>query len=112
MSIALVASFGPDGSITADTTTPFTNIGSTDVTKVKVMYPDPTPGILNPLRSVRVDMDPSTPNGVGANISARYTSPYDGTIRNASALVTAVRPPDAGIATFGTSSAPFLTPAS
>ncbi len=111
-SIPLTATFGPDGLIATDTTTSFTNVTSTDDSKVVVVYPDPTPGASNPLRSVRVDMKPSTPNATGATISVRYTSPYDGTVRTASILVTAIKPPDAGTVTFGTPSTPFLTPTS
>lgn len=115
VSLAVAITDGPlaaDGvTVPVDATTALTEVRSDDVTKVKVVYPDPTPGIANPARSIRVDVLPSTAVGVGANIHAKFTSPYDGTVRNPSTLVTASRAPNAGGASFGTASDPFPTPA-
>lgn len=93
-----------------DITTALTNVTSDDPTKVNVVYPDPTPGVANPARSIRVDMSAGTAVGTGANFHARYTSPYDGTIRNLSDLATATRAPNAGTAAFGVPSPSFRTP--
>lgn len=93
-----------------DTTTALTDVISGDPTKVAVTYPDPTPGVANPARSIRVDMLAGTAVGAGANFHARYTSPYDGTIRNLADLATATRAPNAGAAAFGVPSASFRTP--
>lgn len=115
ISLAVAITDGPLGAdgvtVPADDTTALTDVRSDDVTKVKVVYPDPTPGVANPARSIRVDMLPGTAVGAGANLHAKYTSPYDGSVRNPSTLATASRAPNAGAASFGTASAPFLTPA-
>lgn len=115
VSLAVAITDGPlaaDGiTVPVDATTALTNITSDDVTKVKVVYPDPTPGVANPARSIRVDMLAATPVGAGANIHARFTSPYDGAIRNLAELALAVKAPNAGTAAFGAASDPFPTPA-
>ncbi len=110
VSVPVTTTFGPDGAVVSDTTTPLTNVSSTDTTLVKVVYPDPTPGIPNPLRSVRIDMGATVPNLTGATVSGRYVSPYDGTVRSFQVLATAMRLPDAGTASFGTPGSPFPTP--
>jgi hypothetical protein len=114
VSLAVAITDGPLGAdgvtVPVDATTPLTEVRSDDVAKVRVVYPDPTPGVANPARSIRVDMLPGTPVGVGSNIHARYTSPYDGSVRNLSELATAVRAPNAGVASIGTASDPFPTP--
>jgi hypothetical protein len=110
VSLPVSTTFGPDGAVAVDNTTLLTNVMSNDVSKVRVTYPDPTVGVTNPLRSIRVDMDSSVPNSVGATVSANYTSPYDGTLRQMQLLVQSLKLPDAGSAGFGEPGAPFLTP--
>jgi hypothetical protein len=89
-----------------DDVTPLTNLGSSVPANVRLVYPDPTAGVANPLRSIRVDaLDVS-----GANISARYTSPLDGTIRNLSTVVNVVLPVNSGSASFETPGPEFRTP--
>ena len=70
--------------------------------RVRLVYPDPTAGVANPARSVRVD----ALGGTGANIS------FTGDGHSASTLVVVNPKPNLGTATFGTPSAPFPTPAS
>jgi hypothetical protein len=66
---------------------------------VRIVYPDPTPGVANPARSVRLDtFGPS-----GANISY----PCDGHV--ATILVNVTPPVNRGTASFGTPSAAFPT---
>lgn len=116
MSLPVSITDGPlaaDGvTVPVDSTTPLTLVSSDAIDKVKVLYPDPTVGVANPFRWIRVDMLPGTAIGLGANIHATYTSPYDGSVRPLSTLVTATKAPNAGAATLGAASAPFPTPAS
>lgn len=91
---------------TEDDVTALFSITSTDDTSVRLVYPDPTPGVSNSVRSVRVD----ALAGSGANINGTFKSPLDGAIHNMSALVTVTAPPNNGSAGFGAPSAPFLTP--
>lgn len=91
-----------------DTSTPLTNVRSDDAATIRVIYPDPTAGVANPARSIRVDALGAV--GAGTNIHATYTSPLDGTIRNLSAVFSVSAPPNNGTATLGTPSDPFPTP--
>jgi hypothetical protein len=90
-----------------DTSTPLTNVKSDDPW-IRVVYPDPTPGVTNPARSIRVDALGNP--GQGTNVHATFVSPLDGAIRNMSDTATITAPPNNGTASFGTPSAPFLTP--
>lgn len=117
MSIPITITDGPapagGGAPPLDTTTLLTNLVSDDPAKVKLVYPDPTLGADGQplgIRSIRIDMDASVATGTGANVHARYVSPYDGTVRNVSALVVAQKAVNAGTLTVGTPSAPFPTP--
>jgi hypothetical protein len=110
ISLAVAISDGP-APAPVDDVTPLTGVTSDDTAKVRVVYPDPTPGVANPARSIRVDVLAGTALGAGANFHARYTSPYDGTIRNLSGLAVAIKAPNAGAAVLGAAGDPFPTPA-
>jgi hypothetical protein len=116
VSLAVTITDGPlaaDGvTVPVDSTTPLTDVHSDAPGAVRVVYPDPTAGVANPARSIRVDMLPGTPIGTGANLHAKFTSPYDGSVRNPSTLALATKAPNAGAAEMGAASAPFPTPAS
>jgi hypothetical protein len=68
---------------------------------VRVVYPDPTPGVANPNRSVRLD----ALGGAGGTIA------YGGDGHNGTLQVTVQLPVNRGSATFGEPSEPFPTPA-
>lgn len=93
-----------------DTETLLTNLTTSNPAVFAVVYPDTTPGVVNPKRSVRLDVPASAANLSSADFNARYTSPYDGTIRNFTQHINAVKPPNAGAATTAVG-APFRTPA-
>src|SRR3954466_2061166 len=98
-----------DGPVpTEDTTTALLTMTSADPAVV-VVYPDPTAGVANPLRSVRVDAKGNA--GTGANITGSFKSPLDNAFHNWSLLVNVSAPPNNGTAVVGTPSVPFLTPA-
>lgn len=109
VSFPIVITAGPEPAV-PDETTAIASIASDDVNKVRVVYPDPTDGVANPLRSVRIDMAAGAVNGAGAAVRGSYVSPYDGTTRNLLEVATCVKPPDAGTASFGAPSAVFRTP--
>jgi len=109
VSLPIVITAGPEPAV-PDETTPLTTIASADVNKVRIVYPDPTAGVVNPLRSVCIDMAASAVNGAAAAIRGFYFSPYDGTIRTLLEVATCVKPPDAGAASFGAPIAVFRTP--
>jgi len=101
VSLPLVVTDGNPAAVDA-TTAPSVPPTSDNPASVRLVYPDPTPGIANPARSVRVD----ALAGSGANI--HYTC--DG--HSASTLVVVTPLPNLGTAGFGPPSAPFPTPAS
>jgi hypothetical protein len=106
VSLPIVITDGPDPAAADDTTT-LTNIVSDSTGSVRLVYPDTTSGVANPVRSVRVDAIDVT----GTNIHLRYTSPYDGTVRNLATLVNVFLLPNSGSAGFGSPGTPFRTPA-
>ncbi len=74
-----------------------------------IVYPDTTPDVANPARSVRLDVPSGAVNLASADFNARYVSPYDGTITNFTQHLNVVKPANAGSAHM-TVGAPFRTP--
>ncbi len=107
MSVSLPVSVSDGPGPTLDTATPLTGVTGDDAA-IRVVYPDPTPGIALPQRSIRVDAVGAI--GAATNVHARYTSPLDGTIRNLSTVAAVAIPPNNGFALFGDPSDPFPTP--
>jgi len=107
VSLPVAITDGPDP--VADDATALTNVKADDPAAIRVVYPDPTPGVANPARSVRVDAIGSI--GAGTNIHATFTSPLDGTIRNLGTVASVAAPPNNGAGSFGTPGTPFKTPA-
>ncbi len=99
VSLPVIVTDGPGP--TLDTTTPLTAVSAGN-SALRVVYPDPTPGIDNPARSIRVDA--IAPGSAGV----QYTC--DGHASGFSIPFTVTAPVNRGTATFGTPSAPFPTP--
>jgi len=98
ISLPLVVTDGPLP--TVDTTTAATSV-TASTAGLRVIYPDPTPGVANPARSIRVDAISPGLSGVF------YTC--DG--HPSLVLAINVSPPvNRGAATFGEPGAPFATP--
>lgn len=97
-SIPFTVTDGPVPTVDTDT---LATVTSGDVTSVRVVYPDPTDGVANPKRSIRVD----ALGGNGANIQLSCLG------HNAAALITVTAPVNRGASSFGTPGAPFRTPA-
>ena len=99
VSVPLLVTDGPIP--TVDDTSPMqTGPSSSDPSSVRVVYPDPTAGVANPNRSVRID----ALGGSGANLSFRCDN------HNGAVLVTVTAPVNRGASSFGEPSAPFVTP--
>jgi len=100
ISLPVIVTNGPGP--TADDTTPLSSF-TASTAGLTLVYPDPTPGVTNPARSIRVDAK-------NPGLSSVFYS-CDGHSSEVLAIsVTA--PVNRGTATFGTPSSPFVTPAS
>lgn len=115
VSVPFTFSDGPAPPV-VDAATLATNFTNSVPSIAAFAYPDPTPGVANPARSVRIDVLPGAPTGSGnfSDISWRVTSPYDGvSVVNYTVHVNSIRGgsgPFAGGGSTGTPSAPFRTP--
>jgi hypothetical protein len=97
-SIPFVVTDGPVPTVDVDT---LATVTSGDPASVRVVYPDPTDGVANPKRSIRVD----ALSGTGANVQLACLG------HNAAALITVTPPVNRGTSSFGEPSAAFRTPA-
>lgn len=98
ISLPVVVTNGPIP--TLDETTPLSSF-TAGTTGLALVYPDPTPGVANPARSIRVDAK-------APGLSSVFYS-CDG--HNSEVLAISVTAPvNRGTSGFGTPSAPFLTP--
>jgi len=98
LSIPFFVTDGPVPTVDVET---LATVTSGDPASVRVVYPDPSDGVANPKRSVRVD----ALSGTGANVQLSCLG------HNAAILVTVTPAVNRGTSSFGEPGAPFRTPA-